>query len=125
MRVSSPLSSVVPSPRAGPRSADFPPACHAPPGRVAVAAALLGFHPGPVRPVQVPGEHGRGLGVGALRMPAQSGVHEGLHADQGGPARNHVRKPAREVLHSGKLIVWHFGLNPESALYCFLAKPEN
>lgn len=80
------------------------PACHAPPDRTA-AAALLGLHSGPVRTVQVPGEYGWGLGVGALRVSAETRVNERLHADQGGSARNHVWKPTREVLHFGEFML--------------------
>lgn len=81
------------------------PACHAPPGRVSAAAALLGLHSGPVRTVQVPGEHGWGLGVGALRVSAKTRVHERLHEDQGGSSRNHLWKPTWEVLYFGEFML--------------------
>lgn len=42
--------------------------------------------------------------MGALRVPAETRVHERLHADQGGSARDHVRKPTGEVLHSGEFM---------------------
>lgn len=109
-----------PHPVPDPAPYTTPPACHAPPGCVvAVAAvALFGLRPRPVQYVQVPGEHGRGLVVGALRMPAQSGVHERPHADQGGSSRNHMWKPTREVLHSGKFnrghIMHDFTIQPSS-----------
>lgn len=70
-----------------------PLSCHAPPGRVAPPALLCLLDAGPVRPVQVPGEHGRWRRVGAVCMPAQGPVHEGLHAGQGGPARHHLWEP--------------------------------
>lgn len=93
-----------PHPVPDPAPNTTPPACHAPPGRVSAAAALLGLHSGPVRTVQVPGEHGWGLGVGAVRVPAEIRVHERLHADQGGSAGNHVWESTREILHSGEFM---------------------
>lgn len=42
--------------------------------------------------------------MGAVCVPAETRVHERLHADQGGSARNHVWEPAREVLHSGEFM---------------------
>lgn len=45
--------------------------------------------------------------MGALRVPAETRVHERLHADQGGPARDHVWNAAREVLHFGESMFGH------------------
>lgn len=80
MRFTSPLTSVTPSPRAEPAPNTLPD-CHAPPDSVSATAALLGLRPGPVRTVQVSGEYGRGLGLGAVRLPAETRVHERLHAN--------------------------------------------
>ena len=46
--------------------------------------------------------------MGAVRVPAEARVHERPHADQGGPARDHVWEPAGEVLHAGESFYYLF-----------------
>lgn len=52
--------------------------------------------------MQVFGEHGRRRLVGALRVPTQSPVHEGVHAHPGRAVGRHLREPAGKILHTGE-----------------------
>lgn len=106
-------------PTSEPTVVPFPPetpsrsrACHAcARGTPLPAGARAGESPRPVRPVQVSREHGRRRHVGALRVPTQSPVHEGVHAHPRGAAGHHLWEPAGEILHAGEskmmlLVMW-------------------
>lgn len=65
--------------------------------------------------------------MGTVRVPAQARIHERLHAHQGGPTRDHLWEPAREVLHFGELrtfadfcFLWLLLLDDSSASLGFL-----
>lgn len=48
--------------------------------------------------------------MGILRLPAQTHVHEGVHADSSGASRYHMWEPTGKVLHSGEFGLDHFWL---------------
>ena len=67
----------------------------------AVGPGPGGGGPGPVRGLPLAAGLGGGAWLGVLRLSAPARQHEGVHADQGGAARDDLWKPTGTLLHPG------------------------